>query len=177
MADNRIKLKQIGPGTPSMLVTTDSNGNLVTSLPIPPPPSSGGYPQYHIASTDVINVGPNNQYFIYGNLTIDAGGILNNFGQVVIVNGALINNGTFNNTGALILVTLSVGSNEKFKANFTATAMVPFTINHNLGTLDFVYNVRSGNDEVDVQLTRIDTNNVQIVTTANVSGTITIIGD
>lgn len=133
--------------------------------------------KYNITSTDNITVPANFQYFIYGDLTIQAGGVLTNSGQVVIVNGALVNlGGTFNNLGSLILATLATGTNKKYKATFTATAFVPIVLTHSLATLDFTYQVREGNNDVTVQLTRIDTNTVQIITTASFTGTITIIG-
>ena len=64
-------------------------------------PSSGGSSlvnKYYISSTETVNVPVNTQYWIYGGLEID--GILNNFGEVVVVNGNLdINLGAFNNSG------------------------------------------------------------------------------
>ena len=114
---------------------------------------------------------------VYGDLTLEAGSSMTNYGKVVIINGSLINNGgTFNNFGSLILVDLAFGPTKRFRATFSSTANVPFTINHNLNTLDFTYAVRSGNDDIIVQLTRIDGNNVSILTTSNVNGVITIIG-
>lgn len=132
--------------------------------------------KYHLVNGDNIEVTLNYQYFVYGNLTIDAGATLTNYGQVIIINGGLINNGTFNNFGTLLNVTLAQGVNKKYKATFTATANIPFIVSHNLNTLDFVYTVREGNDDATVQLTRIDANNVQIVSTVNMTGDITIIG-
>jgi hypothetical protein len=65
------------------------------------PSSSGGGSglsnKYQIDSTETVTVPPNTQYWIYGDLGVD--GTLNNYGQVVVVNGSLTNAGTFNNSG------------------------------------------------------------------------------
>ena len=65
-------------------------------------PSSGGGSglsnQYYIGSSETVIVPPNNQYWIYGDLSID--GVLSNYGQVVVANGSLnIGSGTFNDYG------------------------------------------------------------------------------
>lgn len=65
-------------------------------------PSSGGgsslLNKYYISSSETVNVPVNTQYWIYGGLEID--GVLNNFGQVVVVNGNLnVDLGSFNNSG------------------------------------------------------------------------------
>jgi len=130
--------------------------------------------QNHILAADTVVVPANFQYFVYGDLTLE--GTLTNYGQIVVANGALINTGTFNNFGTIIFITLAQGTNKKFKAAFSSTAGVPFTITHNLKTLDIVYDVREGADDAEVQLTRTDVDNVEITTTGNVNGTITIIG-
>jgi hypothetical protein len=50
--------------------------------------------QYFISSTETVTVPSSNQYWIYGDLTIE--GTLDNYGQVVVVNGDLQNTGSFN---------------------------------------------------------------------------------
>ena len=65
-------------------------------------PSSGGGSglsnKYYIGSTETITVPSTNQYWIYGDLTID--GTLDNYGQVVVANGSLnVGSGAFNNIG------------------------------------------------------------------------------
>lgn len=153
------------------ILTSDSLGNATWQTPAA---FTGTGIKYHIVSSDVITVQDNYQYLVYGDLTID--GILNNYGQVVVLNGAIIENGTFNNYGTVLLVQLATGTNNKYKATFTATANVPFTIVHNLDTLDFVYTVREGNNDASIQLTRIDVNTIQVVSTVNMTGNITIVG-
>ncbi len=66
-------------------------------------PSTGGggsglLNKYFIDSTETITVPTNTQYWIYGDLGID--GTLDNYGQVVVVNGSLnVLSGSFNNAG------------------------------------------------------------------------------
>lgn len=66
-------------------------------------PSTGGggsglSNKYFVDSTETITVPTNTQYWIYGDLGVD--GVLDNYGQVVVVNGSLnVLNGTFNNAG------------------------------------------------------------------------------
>lgn len=64
------------------------------------PSASGGTGlsnQYNISNTETVTVPLSTQYWIYGDLTID--GTLENYGQVVVANGALNVSGTFNNYG------------------------------------------------------------------------------
>ncbi len=130
--------------------------------------------KYHIETTDDITVLDKYEYLVYGDLILE--GTLTNYGKIVIINGALINTGTFNNFGTILLVQLALGTNKKYKASFIATAGVPFTITHNLNTLDFVYTVREGNDDAVVQLTRVNVNSVTVESSVNMVGDITIIG-
>lgn len=125
-----------------------------------------------ITATDIINVSPNYQYLVYGNLTIE--GIMNNEGEVVLINGTVILQGAgqFNNIdlGLLKLVNLATGiSMNATVKTFSATAFTPVTVNHGLGTKDFTYNVREGNDIIEVSITHIDDNNVSITTSADVT--------
>ena len=65
--------------------------------------------QYYIAPGEVITVQENEQYWVYGDLTIE--GSIENYGHVIIANGALnlVNSGSFNNlmAGELVLVDLT----------------------------------------------------------------------
>jgi hypothetical protein len=56
--------------------------------------------KYYVEPSDYIVVPPNHQYWVYGDLTIDGGSILNQ-GQVIIANGNLnlINSGNIQNVG------------------------------------------------------------------------------
>jgi hypothetical protein len=65
----------------------------------------------HLYAGDDITVHADYQYLVYGNLTIDAGASLTNYGHVIIVNGGLVQNGTFNNLGNLHFVSLELTGN------------------------------------------------------------------
>lgn len=136
------------------------------------PPALG--PQYHIFPSDNIVVNNGFQYLIYGNLLLE--GTLTNYGQIIIINGSLINLGIFNNFGTILFITLSTNPGNKFTASFFASAGIPFLIKHGLNTFDFVYQIRENMDDASLQLTRIDPNTVQLVASASMKGTITIIG-
>jgi len=65
-------------------------------------PGSGGGSglsnKYYIGSTENVTVPSSNQYWIYGDLTLD--GVLDNYGHVVVANGSLnVNSGSFNDYG------------------------------------------------------------------------------
>lgn len=58
---------------------------------------SGLSNKYYIPSSETVTVPPSTQYWIYGDLGID--GVLNNYGDVVVVNGNLSVGGNFNDYG------------------------------------------------------------------------------
>jgi hypothetical protein len=133
--------------------------------------------KYYIAPSDTVIVATYSQYWIYGNLTID--GVLENYGQVVIANGImdLSGGGTFSNSGTLLFETLSVGDNmTKYSATFSSSANTPFTISHNLNTLDFVASVREGTNLINVDINIVDNNSIEVTSSQNVTARINIIG-
>ncbi len=133
--------------------------------------------KYHIQSSETVVVATYSQYLVYGNLKVD--GILQNFGQVVILNGALdlSGGGTFSNAGTLLLQTLQTGAEKKFSATFSTTANVPFNVTHSLNTYSFVHSFRSGLNMMSAQVAIVDTNNITVTTTQNVTNVeINIIG-
>jgi len=59
---------------------------------------SGLSNKYYISNTETITVPSSNQYWIYGDLTLD--GVLDNYGHVIVANGSLnIGSGALNNLG------------------------------------------------------------------------------
>jgi hypothetical protein len=132
---------------------------------------SGGHKKV-IEVSDILNIPANYQYWIYGNFTIE--GVVNNYGELVIANGTLIISGAgqINNLGAgmIKVVNLATGTSMQVVVqSFTATATVPFTITHGLGTRDFVYSVRDGDTLVDVDIQHLDDNTIEIVSTGTIS--------
>lgn len=51
-------------------------------------------PLWKIDSGEVVNVGTNSEYLIYGDLTVD--GSINTYGKVVVVNGSILGSGSVN---------------------------------------------------------------------------------
>lgn len=158
----------IGP-TPDTYAYFDVSGNLVSGAN--PAPPAGIKKIINIGET--VTVLPDYQYLVYGDLTVN--GTLDCQGEVTIINGALVLGpfGIFNNTGTLVLAALEPTS-KKYKATFSSTAMVPFTITHNLNTLDFVYQAREGNNDIAVDLVRLNANQIQITTISSITGSITL---
>jgi hypothetical protein len=133
--------------------------------------------KYYIEPTEFVSVATYSQYLVYGDLKVD--GILENFGQVVILNGTLdlTGGGTFSNSGTLLLKTLQTDSEKKYSATFSSTANTPFTITHNLNTYSFVHSFRSGLNIISAQVNIVDTNSITVTTTQNVTNVeINIIG-
>src|SRR5690606_10772120 len=103
--------------------------------------------KYYIAPGETITVGEYEQYWVYGDLTLD--GSLINHGNVVIANGAFVNNSNdFQNYGTLTLVdiktplfndTLAIGwtssvttDGSSFSAFIKDTSLLPTHLNTNL---------------------------------------------
>ena len=119
-------------------------------------------------------VGSNYQYLVYGDLVV--AGTLINYGQVIVMNGALnLSGGTFENFGSLVIPKLITGS--KYVAAFTANAYIPLNINHGMFSRNIIYSVfdNSGN-QIEIDLSIIDANNVRILTTSTIVAEINIIG-
>jgi hypothetical protein len=127
---------------------------------------------------ELLTIQEDYQYWIYGNFTVD--GVVNNYGELVIANGALIINpgGQVNNFGASIIKILNLATGSSVQVviqNFTALAGVPLTITHGLNTSDFVYSVREGTTLVEVDILIIDNNSISLTSTSTIaSGTIVI---
>lgn len=82
--------------------------------------------KYYIEPTEYIVVPQYYQYWVYGDLTID--GWMENYGQVIIANGSLINSGTFSNYGSLSFVNLTTGSTTSYNETDTIEFSVDDTI-------------------------------------------------
>lgn len=153
------QIDYVGPG---VLVTNPSGNKATVAI---------GTKNY-VQPTDIITVTQDYQYFVYGNLTI--GGIVDNYGEVVIANGTVIvlPGGQINNIGIGLIKIVNLATGDSMKAlvkSFTAVANTPLTINHNLGTKDFTYTVREGNIILEVDIEHIDDDNIQLTSTANIA--------
>ena len=132
--------------------------------------------QWYIEPYETITVATNSQYLIYGNLIVD--GTVSNYGQVVILNGALdlTGGGTFLNFGTLLIETLQVGGINKYSATFSSTANIGFTISHGLNTDDIIISIKEGLNMINADINIINSNSITVTTNQNVTGRINIIG-
>jgi hypothetical protein len=126
----------------------------------------------YISNNTIINIPEDNQYLVYGDLTVD--GVINNFGEIVIINGSLnvLPGGQVNSFGSGItkVVNLSLGTSMQVVVqSFIATGMVPVNINHGLGTKDFTYTVRDGNQVLSLSVTHVDDNNITLLSGGNIN--------
>jgi hypothetical protein len=129
-----------------------------------------------IKSTEIVEVKEDYQYWIYGNLTV--AGVLNNYGEVVIANGTLVlqGSGQFNNLGSGLLKIVNLATGDSMQVvirTFTSAASIPFNLVHGLDTKDFVFSAREGDTLLDIDLSHVDSDTVQIITVGAVTnGTI-----
>lgn len=132
--------------------------------------SSYSFAKYNIAS-ETITVGPNQQYLLYGGLTIGTGGILQTYGQTVLINGtiSLSGDGTYSVGGAGSIQYVSLSTTLKYSGTFSASPGTTVSISHNLGSEEVVISVRDGNNFVYPNLEIIDSNTILLSTTGTVS--------
>ena len=94
-----------------------------------PFPSDAYNIQYYIEPGEVITVQENEQYWVYGDLTIE--GSIENYGQVIVANGALnlVNSGSFNNNMAGELILLDLTNTIIFNTTDTVQLSSEMTVN------------------------------------------------
>lgn len=130
----------------------------------------------HIYAEETIRIEADYQYFIYGDFTVE--GTVNNYGEIVIANGSLDLQGAgeVNNIGdgTINLVNLATGDSVRavIKSFTIGAGGGVVTVTHDLDTLDFTWEARDGNDTIEVDLVRINNNEVDISATDAVSGNI-----
>jgi len=163
------KLKPEGNGvTWSVGQSSDWDGFLISP--------TVSVPVKYFVSNETINVPTNYVYLVYGDLTIGATGIVNNYGRTVIINGNLVtqSNGQFNNYGSYITASFYV---QKVVKTFSAIQNVGITVSHNLNTYDFTYTLRDGFNFVQGNVELINTNDIKVTCATSVSiVTMTIVG-
>jgi hypothetical protein len=126
--------------------------------------------KYNIASETIV-VAPNEQYLLYGNLTIGTGGVFQTYGQTVLINGniTLLGNGTYSVGGAGSIQYVSLSTTLKYSGTFSASPGSTVSIAHGLGSEDVVISVRDGSNFVYPNLEIIDSNSILLTTTGTVS--------
>ena len=131
----------------------------------------GGIPIKNYISNETIEVPINTQYFIYGDLIIDTGGRLINYGEVVTLNGDLIilDDGVFTNYGDYISPVATnldeVTTYSKFVSNISVIENIPYDVVHNLDSEDVVISVYDNGIFTEVDINIIDSNTIRIVST------------
>lgn len=132
--------------------------------------SSYSFPKYNISSETII-VPPNQQYLLYGNLTIGTGGVFQTFGQTVLINGTIstTGDGTFSVGGAGSIQYASLSTTLKYSGTFSSSPGATVSINHNLGSEDVVVSVRDGSNFVYPNIEIIDSNSILLTTTGTIS--------
>jgi hypothetical protein len=131
-----------------------------------------------IDSSELLIIQADYQYLIYGNFTVE--GVVNNYGEIVIINGNLIVSpgGQVNNYGAGTITVVNLATGDSMYVvtqNFSTGANMPIVINHGLNTKDFVYSVREDDTMIDVEIQHIDDNSFTLTSTGVISnGRITI---
>lgn len=105
------------------------------------PTSAPTLVRYKIQSDETIVVPDYQEYLLYGDLEVNGNLYIGNDAKVVIINGALnINGGSVTNTGNVQLITIPLGLGQGFVNKYSEvvslTANTPYTIYHNLNTVD-----------------------------------------
>jgi hypothetical protein len=123
----------------------------------------------NIIKNEVLIVPSRCMYVVYGDLTVDTNGVLENYGTIVIFDGdiVLLNNGVNSNltgggtTGIVILKNLA--SSSKYSETFTlSSSTFDYTVTHNLGTTDITYSLRQGNNMITANVEIIDANSIKV---------------
>ena len=139
----------------------------------------------------------NYQYLVYGGLIIATSGVLENNGQVVILNGtiSIVNGGTYSGSGEILYLNSLFNSNStfpydgsgsgpsmsipnvKYSASFSSSASIPIDITHGLKTTDITYSVRENNNFITANVVIQNENSIMLTTNADIiNGRINIIG-
>ena len=158
------------------------NGGVLRFVIVPTGIDGGGDSGHwnFIPKNITVNVKKNHQYLIYDDLTIE--GVLNNEGEVTILNGNLIEQygGRLNNIdgGILRLVDLGGGEGNVIKETilFNAIANTPLQLTHHLSTEDLNWTAYVGDNIFVPGFRVVDANTVEIITLTNISGRIVLLG-
>jgi hypothetical protein len=85
--------------------------------------------KYRIRAGEVITVEEFEQYWVYGDLTIDAGGVIENYGKVIIANGLLYNDGEMNLNGVGELISVDLTNTITYNPTDTIQLSETMTVN------------------------------------------------
>jgi hypothetical protein len=85
--------------------------------------------KYRIRAGEVITVEEFEQYWVYGDLTIDEGGVIENYGKVIIANGLLYNDGEMNLNGVGELISVDLTNTITYNPTDTIQLSETMTVN------------------------------------------------
>lgn len=95
--------------------------------------------KWKISTGEVVQVPNYNEYLLWGDLTVQGNLDIDEYGKVVILNGALnLDGGTVSNIGNIHLVNLLSGV-KKFSATQSMISGVTYSITHGLNTKDLTF--------------------------------------
>lgn len=141
-----------------------------------PTSPSASIPIKYQVINETIDIPSGYMYLVYGDLTIGATGVVNNYGKTVIINGSLVtqSNGVFNNTGGYFTASFFV---QKVVKTFSAVSGVGITVSHNLNTTDFTYTLKNGTNFFQANVEVINSNDVKVTCATSVGVvSMTIVG-
>jgi hypothetical protein len=161
-------------------------------------PESGNVTRtQYLITQATVSIPANYQYLVYGGLIIATSGVLENNGQVVILNGtiSIVNGGTYSGSGEILYLNSLFNSNStfpydgsgsgpsmsipnvKYSASFSSSASIPIDITHGLKTTDITYSVRENNNFITANVVIQNENSIVLTTNADIiNGRINIIG-
>ena len=140
------------------------------------PTSTPTYPRYRILSNETIVVPDYQEYLLYGDLEVNGNLYIGNAGKVVIINGALnINGGTVSNSNNVNLITMPLGLGNgfvnKYSEVISLNANSPYTIYHNLNTLDISVTCwdETLQESIILSIERGSSNDITVTSTSTLS--------
>jgi hypothetical protein len=140
---------------------------------------TGSIPIKYNIVNETLEVPTNFMYLVYGNLTIGATGIFNNYGRLAIINGSLVtqSNGVFNNYGEYLTASFLP---RKVVKTFSAIQNMGITVSHGLNTSDISYSLKDGYNfiQANVEISSSEPTDKVLVTCATSVSvvTMTIVG-
>ena len=125
--------------------------------------------KYNISNETMV-VPPNYEYLLYGDLVIATGGIFQNYGKTVIINGTVsLVGGTYSNSGAGVLQLVSLSETTKYSATFSASPGTTVSITHYLNSDDILYNIRDGYNFIYPNVEIVNVNSILLTTFGTIS--------
>lgn len=125
--------------------------------------------KYNISNETMI-VPPNYEYLLYGDLIIATGGVFQNYGKTVLINGTIsLVGGTYSNNGSGVLQLISLSQTTKYSATFSASPGTTVSIDHFLNSDDILYTIRDGYNFIYPNVEIVSVNSILLTTFGTIS--------